>query len=340
MDLLINIYGTKVSCTKERIVLSFPKTKGISRKKEEYPIRQIEKIIIIRASSITMHAVKLALDNDVDISFLGRFGKPIGRFLSSEPKGLASIRRAQLEVAISPEQSFDFAKLFIKIKCENQIAQMYNWAGKYGKNLTNEIGQAKAMLDNIDGIPAGKKDRDQLRGIEGRIATRYFSALRKFFIFPGRKPQGKDKFNNAVNYGYGFIYNEIEKACFDAGLDPSVGLLHAEGYSKSSLVYDLIEEFRVPAVDSVIFPLFMELKIDRQKCFERVSKYEYRLSTEGKSVIASAVLTRLNEKFLWKGKNLFLKDIIKEQSRSIARAFLGKEIYTPFKFKPLYSPLR
>jgi len=340
MDLIITIYGTKISCTKERIVLSFPKTKGTSRKKEEYPIRQINRIIIVRASSITMHAVKLALEYDVYISFLGKFGKPVGRFLPSEPKGLAATRRAQLEVAISPEKSFNFSKLFIKAKCANQISLMYHWAGKYNKNFSNEIGQAQAMFDGIDDIPFGNKGKDQLRGNEGRIATRYFSALRKFFIFNGRKPQGRDKFNSAVNYAYGFIYNQIEKACFDAGLDPSVGLLHSEGYSKSSLVYDLIEEFRVPAVDSVVFPLFMEKKIDRQKCFERVSKYEYQLSAEGKAVIAETVLNRLNEKFLWKGKNYPLKDIINEQSRSIGRAFLEKEAYTPFKFKPIYSPLK
>ncbi len=336
MDLLINIFGTKISCTKERIVLTFPKIKGMLRKKEEYPIRQVQKITIIRASSITMHAVKLALDYDVDISFLGKFGKPIGRFLPSEPKGLAATRRAQLETVVSPEKSFNFSKLFIKAKCANQIAHMYYWAGKYNKNLSNEIGQAKIMLDIIDNIPCGNKDRDQLRGIEGKIATCYFSALRKFFIFPGRKPQGRDKFNSALNYGYGFMYNEIEKACFYAGLDPSLGLLHAEGYNKSSLVYDLIEEFRVVAVDSVIFPFFMEMKIDRQKCFTRVGKYAYQLSAEGKAVVAEAVLTRLNEKFLWKGKNRLLKDIIRDQSYSIARAFLGKEEYIPFKFKPLY----
>ena len=334
MDLLINVYGTKISCIKERIVLSFPKVKGISRKKEEYPIRQIKKITIIRPSSVTMNAVKLALEYDVDISFLGKFGKPVGRFLPSEPKGLASIRRAQLEIAISPEKSFNFSKLFIKAKCENQITLMYYWAGKYRKNLSNEIGQAKAMFENIDGIPFGNKDRDQLRGIEGRIATRYFFALRKFFIFPGRKPQGKDKFNSALNYAYGFIYNQIERACFDAGLDPSVGLLHSEGYSKSSLVYDLIEEFRVPVVDSVVFPLFMENKINRNKCFERIDKYSFQLSAEGKALITEVILNRLNEKFLWKGKNFLLKDIINNQSRSIARAFLGKEAYIPFKFKP------
>ena len=31
--------------------------------------------------------VKLALEYDVDISFLGKFGKPVGRFLPSEPEG-------------------------------------------------------------------------------------------------------------------------------------------------------------------------------------------------------------------------------------------------------------
>jgi len=330
MDLNINIFGTKVSCTKERIVLSFPKMEGLERPQEEYPIRQIEKIIIFCPVNLTSSAILLALKHDVDISFQG-YLKPYGRFVPSDPKGLAAIRRAQLEIAISTEKTIAYAKLFIKAKCLNQIDYMCYWTGFYGKNLSSEINQARTIIENIDAIPATEKGKEVLRGIEGHIATCYYSALRKLFIFKGRKPQGRDKFNSALNYGYGIMYNELGKACFDAGLDPAVGIFHAEGYGRVSLVYDLVEEFRVQMVDSVIFPLFIEDKIDREKCFKRTSEYSFELSKKGKNLILKAILLRLNEKFPWKGQNLTLKAIIKEQSRSLARAFQGKENYMSFR---------
>lgn len=323
MDLTINIFGTKISCTKERIVLSFPKVTG--RPEEEHPIRQISRIIIFCPVSLTSSAILLAWKYDVDISFQG-YLRPYGRFVSSAPKGLAATRRAQLETAISPEKTIAFAKLIVKAKCLNQIDHMYYWTSTYGKNLSSEIEQAKKSLEKIDSAPAGEKGKEILRGIEGNIATCYFLALRKHFIFPGRKNQGRDKFNSALNYGYGIMYNQIGQACFGAGLEPTLGILHAEGYGRASLEYDLVEEFRVILVDSVIFPLFIEDKIDREKCFERTGDYSFELSKKGRNQILKAVLTRLNEKFPWKGKNLTLKAIIKEQSYSIARAFKEKNI--------------
>ena len=330
MDLNINVFGAKISCTKERIVLSFPKVEGVERPEEEYPIRQIERITIFCPVSLTSSAILLAWKYDVDISFQG-YLRPYGRFVSSAPKGLAATRRAQLETAISPEKTIAFAKLIVKAKCLNQIEHMYYWAEFYGKNLSDEINQARNILEDIDNVPAGEKGKEKLSGIEGHIATRYYSALRKLFIFPGRKNQGRDKFNSALNYGYGIMYNEIGKACFGAGLDPTLGILHAEGYGRASLEYDLVEEFRVTMVDSVVFPLFIEDKIDREKCFERTGEYSFELSKKGKKCIQKAVFTRLNEKFPWKGKSLPLKSIIKEQSSSIARSFRGADQYTPFR---------
>ena len=328
MDLLINIYGTKVSCTKERIVLSFPEETG--RPREEYPIRQVKKITVFCPSTLTSPAILLAVKYDVDISFQG-YLKPQGRFVSSESKGLAATRRAQLETAIFPQRTIAFAKLFVKAKCENQIDHMCYWAEVYRKDLWNEINQARAMLGKLDAVPTGEKGKEILRGIEGHIATRYYLALRKLFIFPGRRQQGRDKFNSALNYGYGIMYNEIGRACYDAGLDPAIGIFHTEGYGRISMVYGLVEEFRVTMVDSVTFPLFIEDKIDREKCFTRTSQYSFELSKKGRSFVLKNILLRLNEKFPWKGENLALKAIIAEQSRSAAGYFRGKERYTPFR---------
>ncbi|HVO28789.1 MAG TPA: CRISPR-associated endonuclease Cas1 [Candidatus Paceibacterota bacterium] len=342
MDLIIDAYGTYIGASGERIVLGLPVKPGqnvskrkrrkrgegrapLKRVKKEYPIRRLEKIIILRPASISTHAVKLAIENDVDIVYLGAFGKPIGRIFGSDARGIATVRRAQLEAATDPAQALFLAKRFVAAKCRNQIAYMAFLMAKYGSNFEREILQAETLLKTINLLPPGEKAREQLLGIEGYIADRYWRAIGQLHRFPGRIPQGRDKFNSAINYGYGILYNEVERVCLYVGLDPYLGLYHSERYGKPSLVLDLVEEFRVPVVDSAVIPLFIEKKIGKAGDFIEIAKGQYQLSPEGKAKIVKAVFDNLNKKVSWKRKQRSLKDIIKEQSRSLSRYFLQKD---------------
>ena len=329
MDLLIDTYGTKIGSTGERIVLSFPHIK----KKKEYPIHRVSKIVILRPASLTTHAVKLALDHEVDIVYLGAFGKPIGRLFSSEPNGLASLRRAQLEVSTSSPKSFELARTIVKGKCLNQILYVKFLAEKYTKNFSKEIIQMESVLGTADQLPSDNKSKEQLLGIEGYIADRYFHCLKKLYAFSHRKPEGRDKFNSALNYGYGMLYNEVERACLYIGLDPYLGFYHTERYGKPSLVLDMVEEFRVPLIDSVIFPLFLEKKLTKKGCFDRVGPGQYQLSQEGKRILVEAVLKRLNTIVVWEGKEYALKAVIENQIRALGHYFTGKSV----SYAPLYA---
>lgn len=335
MDLLIDTYGTYIGSTGERLVLRLP-AKGKKRSKKEYPIRRLKKIVILRPSSISTHAVRLALEHEVDIVYLGSFGKPIGRIFSSDSKGLATTRRAQLEVSTDPARALALAKSFVSGKCKNQIIFLRYLMAKNGGDFEKAITEAEALHKTIETIRPGAGSRDQLFGVEGFIAERYWSSIKRLHKFPGRIPQGRDKFNSAINYGYGILYNEVERACLYVGLDPYLGLYHAERYGKPALVLDLVEEFRVPIVDSTIIPLFLAKNLGRRGDFERKGRGEYQLSPVGKAKVVEAVLGRLNQPARWRGKRRALKDIILEQSQHLGRYFLGAEAtYEPFDFSLL-----
>ncbi|MDE1874822.1 MAG: CRISPR-associated endonuclease Cas1 [Patescibacteria group bacterium] len=344
MDLLIDIYGTRIGATGERIVLSMPKPldqkkprakrrkRGTVKReyeKREYPIRRLDKIVILRPASLTTHAVRLALEHDVDIVYLGAFGKPIGRFFSSEPKGLATLRKAQLEASNDSIRSFELARTFVKGKCANQISHVRYLAFKYKQDFSAEILQMRTMLDSIGLLrPNSAKDdksKEQLLGIEGYIADRYFHCLRRVSKFPGRIPQGRDKHNSMLNYGYGILYNEVERACLYVGLDPYLGLYHTEAYGKPALVLDLVEEFRVPLVDIALFPFFIDGQVGKRKLFHKMAKGEYQLSAEGKALVVEAVMKRLHGEVSWDGKRYTLKQVIEMQIRSLGRYFTGAE---------------
>jgi len=347
MDLIIDAYGTYIGASGERIVLSVPaksnaaKAKTKRRKrgewtpkkrvKKEYPIRRLEKIVILRPASISTHAVKLAIENEVDIVYLGAFGKPIGRIFGSDARGIATLRRGQLEASADPARASFLAKSFVTAKCRNQITYLKFLAAKYGGQFDKEIIQAETLLKTIETIPAGEKFREQLLGVEGYIAEKYWQSIRTLYRFPGRIPQGRDKFNSAINYGYGVLYNEVERACLYVGLDPYLGLYHSERYGKPALVLDLVEEFRVSVVDSAVIPLFLDKKLGKQVDFELVGRDQYQLSPEGKAKIVGAIFDHLNRRIKWKSKHRSLKDIIGEQSRSLGRYFLQKaETYEAF----------
>jgi CRISPR-associated protein Cas1 len=128
-----------------------------------------------------------------------------------------------------------------------------------------------------------------------------------------------------LNYGYGILYNEVERLCLYVGLDPYLGLYHSERYGKPALVLDLVEEFRVPIVDMALFPLFINMEINKRKYFEKAGKRQYQLSPEGKAVVVKAVMYHLYREAKWGGKEYPMKRVIENQIRSLARCFQGRE---------------
>ncbi len=63
------------------------------------------------------------------------------------------------------------------------------------------------------------------------------------------------------------LYGLVERACLLAGLDPGIGLLHTDNYNKPSLVFDLIELFRIHA-ERMVVNLFASRKV-RQELFDQ-----------------------------------------------------------------------
>jgi CRISPR-associated protein Cas1 len=118
------------------------------------------------------------------------------------------------------------AKQFVQGKCQNQINYLKYLAKILHRDFSKAIDKTEAILESLKFIKGNIEDaRGQLFGIEGYIADQYFFALSQIISFPGRQPKSKDPFNIMLNYGYGILYSEIERACLMTGLDPYTGFL-------------------------------------------------------------------------------------------------------------------
>jgi len=173
------------------------------------------------------------------------------------------IRRRQLEAEASTV-GFNMARGWIAQKIENQIDFLKdlkkNRPDDYDTLAPNiaKIGQLKEDILGMKGSLVEK--RGSIMGTEGMASLTYFEALNSImpdaWKFNGRsRDPAQDAFNCLLNYGYGVLYSQVEKACIIAGLDPYMGFLHTDNYNKKSFVFDLIEIFRIH-IDRTVINLF------------------------------------------------------------------------------------
>lgn len=286
--------------------------------------------MIATAASITTDAIKLAIDSNIDIVFLDEHGNPYGRVWQSRLGSTTLIRRRQLEMAQN-QGGLDLSLEWIKDKLDNQIGfleRLRTTRPHKSSGITTSINEIREVERQLGGlIGTIEEHRDTIMGIEGRGARSYFSALNQImptrFQFDGRsRNPAKDEFNALLNYCYGILYSKVEKACIIAGLDPYVGFLHTDNYNKRSLVFDLIEKYRIWAEETVV-SLFAARKI-KTGFFDSIPG-GLLLNKDGKAVL----ITKLNEVFdnsvRHKGRNIKRGNIIQFDCHNLSNKIIGEE---------------
>jgi CRISPR-associated protein Cas1 len=232
----------------------------------------------------------------------------------------------------------ELAVAFARGKITNQ-ANFLRYAAKYReeaapgvarrlREAAERVQEAVEDLRHLRGDTA-EEVRDQILSIEGRAAQRYWEALGavvpESYGWPGRVTRGaQDPVNAALNYGYGILYGQVERALVLAGLDPYGGFIHADRPGKPSLVFDLIEEFRTVVVDRTVVGMTtkgMRLEMDEAG----------RLTEEARRSVAEKVLERLDAAERYEKKRQPLRVILQSQARHIATFVRGERAaYEPF----------
>jgi CRISPR-associated protein Cas1 len=186
-----------------------------------------------------------------------------------------------------------------------------------------------ARLDQLQGETVDDI-RLSLLAVEGKAAQRYWSAIRAIvpeeYGWTGRQGRGAtDPINSMLNYGYGILYGQVERAIVLAGMDPYAGFIHTDRPGKPSLVLDLIEEFRQIAIDRLVFGL-------ANRHFTVETNAQGRLSEATRRSLAEKVLEHLESGFRYESKSYTLRTVIQTQARRLAAFFRGdRERYESVK---------
>jgi CRISPR-associated protein Cas1 len=298
---------------------------------------KVQSILVATGVALSSDVLKLAAEHNIDVVFLDRFGDPYGRFWQGRMGSTAAIRRRQIEAADGPE-GLELVRGLVEAKLRNQLEFLEELAARrpgagdaFGPALTgvrDGLGRVRELAGTLE------ERRATVMGLEGAAGRLYFACLGRLvpeaFRFEGRsRHPARDGFNAMLNYAYGVLYWLVEKACVCAGLDPFVGFLHTDNYGKKSLVFDLIEPFRILG-DRTVLLLFTG----------RRAKAEYfepapggvALSAAGRAALLEAFNGRLDRAVRYpvrsrpgRTRNVKRRDVIRWEAHALANRLLGKD---------------
>ncbi|MBW1927048.1 MAG: CRISPR-associated endonuclease Cas1 [Deltaproteobacteria bacterium] len=324
MQLVLNTYGSYLRVKDGNFLV-----KAKERRMELSP-RKVSSILVTTGVSLTSDVIKLAMTWNIDLVFLDEFGTPYGRVWHCRLGSTTRIRRRQLEVAETME-GVHLVLEWVKRKFENQIehlAELRKRRTRKSRELTGGINQLTSLQGSLAEIKGGNLEavRSRVLGVEGNGSRVYFStlseALPERYQFNGRsRNPAKDFFNCLLNYGYGVLYSLVEHGCILAGLDPYTGLLHTDNYNKKSMVFDMIEPYRVWA-DRVVMVLLAGRKV-KEAHFDEI-KGGYTLNKEGKALLLTRFNEYLDEAIRYRGRNIKRRHIIQFDCHRLANILIKK----------------
>jgi len=291
---------------------------------------KVESIVISNQAMISSQAIVLALEHNIDTIFMDIYGYPVGRVWFSKMGSTALIRRKQLEAMDGP--------LGLRLVIDMVTQKIDNQIHFLKKLMHARPGKEDCFIAPIRLIERVKADlhfpetdlesaRNRLMGFEGTAGRSYFECvsglLPEKYQFKGRSRRpARDPFNACLNYCYGMLYPLVEKACILSGLDPYVGFLHTDNYNKKSLVFDLIEPFRIYA-EQVVAYLFTGKKIQDEYFDTREGAVS--LNQAGKPLVVEAMNRHLDESVRYRRKNVKRRHILQHEAHRLANILLSDE---------------
>lgn len=333
MRLIIDGFGKSISKRDNQIII-----KENGGEVDYFLAKDLKQIIILGKGAITFDAISLLATNNVDLIAVDWRGNIQYRLASREHNNV-QIRKQQY-LSLNDLRSGYLAKKFIESKIKNQKATIGTLSKSRGgvdflidkrKKLDNLL---KALL-RIKNQPS-EKIRSDIFGIEGMASHEYWQAFRYVidddYEFLKRSGRGAPDIVNAMlNYSYAILASEVLKALHISGLDPYQGFLHADRYGRTSLVFDLMEEFRQQIVDKSVLKLINLGQINKDD-FE-LKEGSVFINESCRKLLIKTVLDKLNNEVTFERYKDSYSNFIDIESHHIVDFLLYNKEYKTFHIR-------
>ena len=285
---------------------------------------RVNSILVTSACRISSPALVLASINQIPLTVCDGYGRPQARIWSPRFVNTSKLRRNQYHFT-SSDSALKWASGIIGLKIKGQISNL-KFLSNRKSSLAGMVNRAIAAIERqnvsysskiIDDFYERKK---QLLFTEAFAASQYWQLigkeLHKPFQFENRiKRQPTDGFNAGINYLYGMLRNQVETAVLSIGLDPTLGIVHRDGYKMPSLVFDLMEPFR-PVMDRLLLTAILEGNIT-DDAFQK-KELALQITKTGRKQLIELFVKKLHSRILYRGSGISLNNHILTEVKQLS----------------------
>lgn len=308
-----------------------------------FPLHTLEAILCFSYPGASPALMGACAERCVDLAFFS----PHGRFLAravGEVRGNVLLRQAQYRMADDADASCRMARGFVLGKVYNARWVLERATRDHPQRvpvdrLKELSAQMAAALRRVEGAST----LEELRGLEGEAAQRYFDGFdslilqqRDVFSFTVRSRRPPlDAINALLSFAYALLARECAAALEGVGLDPYVGFLHRPRPGRTSLALDLMEELR-PALADRFVASCVNQKMLTGKHIRRQEGGAILLTEDGRKAFLKAWQQRRQETIQhpFLGEKLPWGLVPYVQALLLARTVRGDlEAYPPFFWK-------
>lgn len=311
--------------------------------KRRFPLHMLENIMCFSYKGASPALMGACAERKIGLSFFS----PNGKFLAGvhgKEYGNVLLRKQQYRISDDKEQGVQYAKNMMIGKVYNSRWTLERTARDHKervdyesiRKISAELQEGLLKIRTVDNI-------DQLRGIEGELASRYFSVFDELilnqkddFIFQTRNRRPPmDRVNALLYFAYAVVERECANALRSVGLDPFVGFMHTDRPGRESMALDIMEEFRSILCDRFVLTL-INTKTVRKDSFMKGDDGAVLLNDKGRKIFFNNWQNRKRELIT----HPFLKEKMEWglvpyiQALLLARTIRGDiEEYPPFLWK-------
>ena len=225
------------------------------------PLHNLEAVVLFGQVMVSPGMLSGCAEAGIAVTFLSESGRLMAR-VDAPASGNVLLRREQFRWADRPETALKLSRAFVAGTLHNARANLMRAAREdsYHANFFRVTAETQAAgIRRLEFAP----DLNTLRGIEGSAAKSYFESFPLLvrhggdaFAMKGRTRRPPlDRMNALLSFLYALLLADCVGALAAAGLDPSVGFLHADRPAKPSLALDVMEEFRPLLADRLALTL-------------------------------------------------------------------------------------
>jgi CRISPR-associated protein Cas1 len=224
-----------------------------AQQRTQVPLHDLDRVVVVGRPVVSMPVLQRLMFAGIPCYFTTATNRWIGSLLPDGNRDAAR-RLRQYEVSRDAAVQLAIARAVVDAKIRNSRRVLQRLAANRAESVQPEQQSVCDELQRLADRTARCSGLDELRGIEGLAAARYFGRLGAFFprevpfTARSRRPP-KDAANALLSWSYTILLGEVECEVKTRGLDSCIGFLHEISHGSPSLALDLMEPLRAPICD-------------------------------------------------------------------------------------------